>query len=423
MSHLITDETMRNIFFYHPLTRSIIGAIQMAVSDRSISFEEQTILDEIKKLNENCILTGLFDRMGIPSNELNSTLSNYRSALCGKIQSQETIGLTFFIYGYFASARLWWTKAAEQGSKMAKFQLGVLYLSGKGIPVDIKQAEIIFKSLTFDSDDELKSKSYHNLGIIFSQTQQFDQMEHCFLEAAKMNNVSSIKNMGDIFYKRGEMEKAKEMYHRAHILGDSYSTFCLARFAKNQKEALKIMANAGKNGSWRATVYIVYQILLRQSIITDFRYVQDLLFQVYPKIPISHKVKFRVLSLICYLKIFGDGTDPDDDLGFILPHHLDEIMRGEFPSLPEPRTLEEDACWARDNLDFNKALTLFDKAAQNDGYNSPKVHLNLGMIYFHGFGNDNPKKCLYHFYRYIELTEPDHFHAHILTIIEQLTNS
>ncbi len=424
MAELITEETLRSIFFHHPFTRSVVGAIQTAVTGRPISSEERTVLKGVEGLDEDSILMGFFERMGVPFEEIEPTLTDYKSALDGRVHSQETTGSTFFKFGNYASARTWWTRAAKGGSKMARFQLGILYLTGKGGPSDPGRAEDIFKSFTNDSDKEFKSKSYHNLGLIFSVGKRLEEMEHCFSEAAKLDNVNSLKNMGEIHYKRGEMEKAKQMYQRVHDLGDPCGTFRLARFAKDSKEAIMMVVKAAKNGSWRAKVYVAYRVLLGRSALKDFQYVQKLLNQTYPQIPTTHEVKYQVLNLLWYLETFGDGTDPSEDPGFLMPYQIDAIMKGEYQPIPEIRTVEEDACWARDCLDFAKARTLFTVASEGDGKDSPRVHFNLGMIYYHALGDDtgkvNPVKALIHLNQYIHLTEPNYLHAQVLTMMDDL---
>ena len=399
----------------------MVGAIHTAITSRPVSFDERTILDEIKDLDEDCILVGLFDRMGIPHDQIESILTTYKSALSGKVHSQETTGITFFKFGNFESARIWLTRAAKGGSKMARFQLGVMYISGRGCPVDPERAEAIFRSFTNDPDEILKSKAYHNLGLIYSVKENLNEMEYCFSEAAKMDNLNSIRNLGDFYYRRKEMDKSQKMYQRSHDLGDPCGTFRLARFAKSEEEAGDLIAQASKNGSWRATVYMSFRFFLGQTAVKDFRYVRKLLQKVYPTIPLEHKVKASVLNLIWYMKVFGDGTPPDD---FVLPRQLDSVTERELPSVPKPRSLEEDACWARDNLDFKKAIKLFAKSAETDGIDSPRVHFNLGMIYFHGLGLDTKEadhvKSLYHFNRYINLTEPNCLHNQVLAMMDEL---
>ena len=99
-------------------------------------------------------------------------------------------------------------------------------------------------------------------------------------------------------------------------------------------------------------------------------------------------------------------------------------MEGGMPPTPEPRTIEEDACWARDNMDFKNALYLFEVSAAVEGQDSPRVHLNLGYIHFHALGdptgNINLWKTLWHFNKYIQLTEPNYLHFQILRIMDTL---
>lgn len=424
MVDLIEPDTVKSFFYHYPSTRSAIGAIQTAITGRPISSDERTVLKGVEGLDDDCILMGFFERMGIPIHQVESAMITYKAALNGKVYQQEVIGMIFNKFEHFESARLWWTRAAAAGSKMGRFQMGVLYLTGKGGPTDPDRAEDIFKSFIKDSDAEFRSKSYHNLGMIFAARKNLEEMERCFLEAVKLDNVSAIKNMGDIYYSKGEVEKAKQMYQRAHDLGDGCGTFRLACFADNNIQAMALVTEAAQKGSWRANIYLAHRVLMGQSMIRDFRYAQDLLRQAYPKIPASHGAKIKTFGMIWYLETFGDGVDPTDGPEYLSPDQIDRIMQGDFLTLPKERTIEEDACWDRDNLNFYSSRALFTASVNAEGHSSPRVHFNLGMMHFHGLGIQdgkmNPARALFHLKRYIDLSEPSYMHSAVLAIMDEL---
>lgn len=427
METLLTQADLERFFTVHPSTRSVVGAIYTIITGRHVGPEERETLTEIEGLDDLAVIAGFFQRLGVPDDQMETTLTTYHAALGGQVSSQETIGITFSKLGYHSAARFWWTRAVRGKSKMAEFELAVLFMTGKGGPMDPMRAKTIFEKFTKDPAKKFRSKAWYNLGLFYSIQKSPGLMEECFCEAAKLGNLNAVRRMGDHHYDRKEFEKAREMYQKLHDLGDPDGTFRLARFAENPQDAFRMVVMASNAGSWRSKVCVAYRILSGRSTVTDFRQVQKLLDQAYPKIPTTHGIKHQVLNLLWYLETFGDGTDPDEGPGILEPHVLAGIMDGKFPPLPKPRTLEDDALWFRDNLDFVQGRMLFDVAAHADGQDSPRVHFNLAMMCCHGLGSStgevDPAKALYHFNRYIQLTEPSYMHTHVLAVMDCLVKT
>ena len=81
---------------------------------------------------------------GAPSdpNEMMTYLST--SAENGYAPAQNEIGLCYVMNDYYADAAAWFEKAAEQGLITAKNNLGIMYYSGYGVPIDYQKAYDLF---------------------------------------------------------------------------------------------------------------------------------------------------------------------------------------------------------------------------------------------------------------------------------------
>lgn len=81
---------------------------------------------------------------GAPSdpNEMMTYLST--SAEKGYAPAQNEIGLCYVMNDYYADAAAWFEKAAEQGLITAKNNLGIMYYSGYGVPIDYQKAYDLF---------------------------------------------------------------------------------------------------------------------------------------------------------------------------------------------------------------------------------------------------------------------------------------
>ena len=76
---------------------------------------------------------------------------------------------------------------------------------------------------------------------------------------------------------------------------------------------------------------------------------------------------------------------------------------------------------------MKKARELFIRASETDGLHSPRVHFNLGFIYYHGLGMDkgkiNQEKSLYHLSMYVNLVDPRNAQIEVLSMIKGLIRS
>ncbi len=63
----------------------------------------------------------------------------------------------------YKQAAYWWTKAAEQGLAMAQYNLGQMYRRGKGVPRDYKQAVYWYTKVAEQGD----ARAQFNLGLMY----------------------------------------------------------------------------------------------------------------------------------------------------------------------------------------------------------------------------------------------------------------
>jgi TPR repeat protein len=280
------------------------------------------------------------------------------------------------------------------------FQLGISYLSGK----NLSQAESIFKKLSKNKNKFISRKSYHNLALTFQLQGRKNKVEKCFLKAVELGNPMSTRNMGDIYFERGDMEKAKDMYQKSHDLGDGYGSFRLAIFFKN----INLIRISSERGCWRAKIYLGYQILLGKTISRDYRDAIEYLSVAFKNIPITHQYYKHVLYLLWFLDHFGDGTPPQTLNETILPYEMNIIMNGGFPSL-ETRSFYENACWERDRLNFKEAVRLFEMSKDIDN-----SYLNLGYLYYYGLGVPTDFRKSLEYFERLDISEQ------VLTLIDDI---
>jgi uncharacterized protein len=99
----------------------------------------------------------------------------------------------------YAAARGWLIKASDHGVPRAKFQLGRLYEKGLGVPLDMNEAKRLYR----DGTEQARSSVDANSGTLFvnseSITLEFAQSREWYLGAAAKGDAEAQLNAGRLY--------------------------------------------------------------------------------------------------------------------------------------------------------------------------------------------------------------------------------
>lgn len=127
-----------------------------------------------------------------------------------------------------------YTEAANEGSRLAAYNLGVAYRDGIGTGTDVKQALNWFGKAAAEGDDT----AAFNIGAIYDEGKlvpQDDQTAIAWYDlAAQRGNTDAMINLG-LMYEAGEgipanAQKAAELYRNAAENGDVFGAYKYLKF-------------------------------------------------------------------------------------------------------------------------------------------------------------------------------------------------
>jgi TPR repeat protein len=116
-------------------------------------------------------------------------------------------------------AMFWYNKAASNGNAMALNNIGSIYLSGEGVPVNLNIArDYLIKAINQGCD-----LGYYNMGRLYHQVNDYRSAFGYFQKGLELKHAESINYLG-IYYEKGyfvnrDYNKALEYYKKAGNLG------------------------------------------------------------------------------------------------------------------------------------------------------------------------------------------------------------
>jgi TPR repeat protein len=143
------------------------------------------------------------------------------------------LGRAYFKANNFPAAVTQFYRAADQGYAAAQFDLGIVYLSGQGVPQDFSQAIAWF----YKAADQGDADAQNNLGTMYSNglgvTQDFSQAIAWFRKAAEQRNAGAQYNLG-LQFEKGlgvpkDIAQAVALYRKAAEQGHALAQTKLAQ--------------------------------------------------------------------------------------------------------------------------------------------------------------------------------------------------
>lgn len=99
-----------------------------------------------------------------------------KDAQSGNSLAQFAYGMVQFQKGNYPDAAAWWDKAANQGHQNAQFELGKLYVQGKGVPQNNVKAYTLFM-LSADQGFDKAQSAKKDLEKNLSKSEKEDAMK------------------------------------------------------------------------------------------------------------------------------------------------------------------------------------------------------------------------------------------------------
>jgi hypothetical protein len=108
--------------------------------------------------------------------------------------------------------------AAKQNNIYSQNMIGYMYHFGKGVPVDIDEA-LIWYTRAADGDH---ISAFNNLGLIYQKKNNHEKAKEWYVKAAKKNNAYGAYNLGLLFankeYVNSNLDSANYWYRKASSL-------------------------------------------------------------------------------------------------------------------------------------------------------------------------------------------------------------
>ena len=156
--------------------------------------------------------------------------------------SNYQLGLKYYKASDFSMAFTYFTKASNMGNRDAKYYLAGMYYAGRGTSKDINKACDLLKELAINGDKDSFEKLYS-----FAKSgneQALQKLE----ELAKTNRSNIQLVLGEIYYGKGDFDKACDWYEKSARQGNEDALQKLAELAKNDKEnALQSLVELAKS--------------------------------------------------------------------------------------------------------------------------------------------------------------------------------
>lgn len=149
----------------------------------------------------------------------------------------------------------WYKKAAELGHRDAQHLLGVLYVTGDGVPLDFAEAE----KWLLKSAEQGNIAAQHDLGLTLRKQQKYEDSLKWFLRAAEAGNVHAQLQVAKI-YEQGigvavSPQDAFKWCERAAQQGDALAQYNLGVYyhngdavARDQAKAIEWLQKADAQG-------------------------------------------------------------------------------------------------------------------------------------------------------------------------------
>ena len=221
----------------------------------------------------------------------------------GNIDAQFMLGYIYSDHKDYTNSRKWYDRCLSD-VKTAANNLGIQYLNGQGVKLDVSKALELFekadaeltssnaykiamklyegddiekdiakavKFLKYVIENEDHQSAYFYLGYIYTQglgdiKKNVSKAKKYYTKAVELGSSAAANNLGNIFKNSKNYKKAIEMYKIGIQRGNDYSYANLAQsyaegwgVPKNLNEAKKIMSHAPET-SWGNEVKIKYNL-------------------------------------------------------------------------------------------------------------------------------------------------------------------
>jgi TPR repeat protein len=88
-------------------------------------------------------------------------------------------------------AQIWLRHALESGDADARYNVGLLYLYGQGLDVNVAEAKFWFEIAAKQGHMEAST----NLGVIYAQNGDFKSAEKWFRQAVELGDEMAVRNL------------------------------------------------------------------------------------------------------------------------------------------------------------------------------------------------------------------------------------
>ena len=158
------------------------------------------------------VLCGLFSSVTIATEELDisSSIKVVQQAVKGNPDAQNRIGIIEYNVSHnYSEAFKWFNKASEQGHPWAEYNLGFMYLNGKGVERNIQKSfDYLYKSATKNIPD-----AQYLLGTLYEDSLIDGEKDLCvswYKKSAKTLPLAQYK-LGVLYENGNFVEKNLEM--------------------------------------------------------------------------------------------------------------------------------------------------------------------------------------------------------------------
>ncbi len=158
----------------------------------------------------------------------------------GDPQAQYNLGLYFYKQGSFEDfqkAAYWYRKSAEQNFSSAQYNLGYLYLEGKGVEADVEKGLQLIEGAA----NQGLAPAQYELGTFYFEgeyvEQDYQQAYHWYQKAALQDWAPAMHNLGHMYLQgwgvARDRKRAIEWFEKAVKQGFSPSQMALLKIENN----------------------------------------------------------------------------------------------------------------------------------------------------------------------------------------------
>ncbi len=181
--------------------------------------------------------------------------------------AQASIALGFIdetVFDNYPGALKFYEKAALKGEGKGIYNLALMYLYGKGMPVDFKKAKMLFNEASskgiHEAINQLAELSYYGLGEVKNEQAALS----LYKKAARLDNPHALYQLG-VFAETGHVlkqnhENALQYYQKSAAMGDNKAMLALARIHHSVKKDAQTSADIYQTLAIKQNAYAQYRL-------------------------------------------------------------------------------------------------------------------------------------------------------------------